>query len=214
VFQKTCYLLGKGTEEIRRRMRDTTVKVAETLPYGYILQVHDPDVLQVFPDKFRKEGRHQPEENILFLLRERNETCAFVESCTGGLCAVKLTAMPGSSDVFWGGWIVYSNTAKIGLGVSPEILERHGAVSKETVIQLAEKGRERSGASWCVSVSGIAGPTGGSTEKPAGTVWIGIAGGTTSPKGYRFLFSGTRAAVREKAGAAAFILLEQRVVRE
>lgn len=154
------------------------------------------------------------EENILFLLQERNETCAFVESCTGGLCAVKLTAIPGSSDVFWGGWVVYSNTAKIKLGVSPETLKHYGAVSKETVLQLAEKGREQSGASWCVSISGIAGPSGGSEEKPAGTVWIGLAGGTIRPKGYRFLFTGTRAAVREKAGAAAFILLEQRLTHE
>ena len=209
MLQKTCYLFGRGNGKIRRFFRDNRIQVAETLPYGYFVTVTGPESIEKFPHRLIRDGWSLPEECVADLLLRRGETCTFVESCTGGMCAVKVTALPGSSDVFWGGWVVYSNSAKIRLGVLNETLTQHGAVSKETVLRLAASGLEHSGSAWCAAISGIAGPAGGSAEKPVGTVWIGLAGGKDAPKGYRFLFSGGRKSVREKASAAAFLLLEQ-----
>jgi len=111
------------------------------------------------------------------LLRQRGQTVGTVESCTGGAIAASLTSVSGSSDYVYGGLVTYSNALKFQLaGVDPMIIDAFGAVSQEVVEQMALGGREKLGVDWCISVSGVAGPTGGSDEKPVGTVWIGIAG--------------------------------------
>ncbi len=110
------------------------------------------------------------------LLSENKKTLAVAESCTGGLIGHKLTGVPGSSDYFLTSCVTYANKTKIDiLGVNPETLEKHGAVSKEVVREMAEGVRKISGADYAVATSGIAGPGGGSFEKPVGTVFIGIA---------------------------------------
>jgi PncC family amidohydrolase len=102
-------------------------------------------------------------------------TVATAESCTGGLVGHLLTNVPGSSEYVLGGIIAYSNKAKISLlGVRPETLERHGAVSELTALAMAHGARERFGADIAVSVTGIAGPTGGTPEKPVGLVFVGL----------------------------------------
>ncbi len=117
-----------------------------------------------------------PEEEILSLLKELKLTLSSAESCTGGLVAKRLTDIPGSSDVFVGGVTVYANGAKIRLlGVSPETLEAHGAVSPETAAEMAAGARSRLETDIGIAVTGIAGPGGGSAEKPVGTVWFGLA---------------------------------------
>ena len=109
-------------------------------------------------------------------LIEAKRTVATAESCTGGMIGELITAMPGSSASYRGGAIVYSNAEKVRqLGVAQDTLDRHGAVSEETAIEMARGARERFGVDLAVSVSGIAGPDGGTPEKPVGTVWIALA---------------------------------------
>jgi nicotinamide-nucleotide amidase len=115
-------------------------------------------------------------ERVMRRAKEAKVTLATAESCTGGMIGELLTRMAGSSAVFQGGAITYSNAEKVRqLGVSPATLEAHGAVSEETVIEMASGARERFGTTLAVSVSGVAGPDGGSPDKPVGTVWLALA---------------------------------------
>jgi len=109
-------------------------------------------------------------------LREQGKTIATAESCTGGYLAHLITSIAGSSDYFKGGVIPYDNDLKISqLGVRSNILQDHGAVSAETVVEMAKKVREKFGTDIGVASSGIAGPGGGSAQKPVGTIWIAYA---------------------------------------
>lgn len=113
---------------------------------------------------------------VLTLCRERGLTVATVESCTGGLVCGALTAIPGSSDVVLGGLATYSNRAKSTLaGVPATLIEAHGAVSEPVARAMAEGGRARLGADLAVAITGVAGPGGGSAEKPVGLVHFGCA---------------------------------------
>lgn len=129
---------------------------------------------------------------------------ATAESCTGGGLSYWLTSLPGSSDWFDRGFVTYSNAAKIDmLGVSPITLDTHGAVSLETAKEMAEGVLQHSKASVSISITGIAGPDGGTTEKPVGTVWIawGKKGAATTVKHH--LFTGDRQAIRLEAMVTA-----------
>ncbi len=146
---------------------------------------------------------------LVEMLASRGETLALAESCTGGAIARAVTDVPGSSAVFLAGWVTYSNAAKSrDLGVAEELIAAHGAVSGEVARAMAERAREIAGAEWALSVTGIAGPSGGTEEKPVGTVWIGMAGEAGS-EAHQFLFSGDRAAVREWSVNQAVELLRR-----
>jgi nicotinamide-nucleotide amidase len=108
-------------------------------------------------------------------LEAADQTLATVESCTGGLLGSTITDVPGASVYFDRGYVTYSNDAKLDLGVSREALDDHGAVSEPVAREMARAARDRAGATWAVSTTGIAGPTGGRPEKPVGTVYVGIA---------------------------------------
>ena len=146
-------------------------------------------------------------EAIGALLRERGLKLATAESCTGGLVASRITDIPGASDYFVGGVVAYANPAKVSLlGVSEGTLEAHGAVSRETVLEMARGARERLGADVGVSVSGIAGPDGGLPGKPVGTVWIAVSvAGREWAR--RFYFQGGRLENKAAAVEAALQLV-------
>ncbi|MEG6506443.1 CinA family protein [Nitratidesulfovibrio sp. 1201_IL3209] len=128
---------------------------------------------------------------------------ATAESCTGGLIAARCTDVPGSSAWFTGGVVAYANDVKRDvLGVDPALLAAHGAVSEPVVRAMAAGVRRLTGARFAVAVSGVAGPDGGTPEKPVGTVWMAVADGE-NVQALRFLFCGDRAAVRNAAVDAA-----------
>jgi nicotinamide-nucleotide amidase len=137
-------------------------------------------------------------------LQNRGLSLVTAESCTGGWIAKLITDIPGSSAWFERGFVTYSNAAKQELlGVPREVLDRHGAVSAETVTAMARGALARSHARVAVAVSGIAGPDGGSSDKPVGTVWLGWALTDGTLRTEHFRFSGDREAVRRQAVAAA-----------
>jgi nicotinamide-nucleotide amidase len=152
------------------------------------------------------------EEVIGRMLRGRGETLALAESCTGGLIARRITEVAGSSEYFIEGAVTYSNDAKVRrLNVSPDTLEHYGAVSAECAEEMAAGMRKASGTDHSVSVTGIAGPGGGSEEKPVGTVFIGYAG----PAGIRSIkvvLPGDRYLIRWRASQAALDYLRRQLI--
>lgn len=159
------------------------------------------------------EDERPVEELVLALCRDQDLTLATAESSTGGLVAARLTSVPGSSDVFRGGVVAYANEVKVAeLGVPGEVLDRHGAVSAETAAAMATGARARLGADVAVSVTGIAGPGGGSPKKPVGLVFLHAE----APDGARareLSIPGDRDAVRGRATAAALHLVRTLLTR-
>ncbi|HEX6175152.1 MAG TPA: competence/damage-inducible protein A [Candidatus Binatia bacterium] len=138
------------------------------------------------------EGNTSLEEVIGGLLMEKQQTLALAESCTGGYISHRVTRIAGSSAYYYGGAVTYSNEAKIQfLGVRPETLQEHGAVSRETALEMSAGIKQRTGADVGLSVTGVAGPTGGSAAKPVGTVWVSIAQNVRH-EAKLFRFSGDR----------------------
>ncbi|HYC31678.1 MAG TPA: competence/damage-inducible protein A [Gemmatimonadales bacterium] len=148
---------------------------------------------------------------VLDAARARGMHLGTAESCTGGLLGGRLTDIPGSSAVYAGGVVCYSNELKVSLlGVPPDLIEAHGAVSEPVALAMAEGAVARLGVDLAVSVTGIAGPEGGSEEKPVGTVWLGLAGSGVS-ESRRSVFGGGRHEVRARAAQAALYLVLRRL---
>ena len=148
-------------------------------------------------------------ELVLQACRARGLTLASAESCTGGMVAERLTSVAGSSDVFVGGIVAYSNDVKAReLGVSEDVLARHGAVSAETAAAMAAGARQRLAADVAVAVTGIAGPGGGTEEKPVGLVYL-HATGPDGAGAREFIFPGDRDTVRRRASATALHLVRR-----
>jgi nicotinamide-nucleotide amidase len=146
-------------------------------------------------------------ELVLDLLRERGLSLGTAESCTGGLVAARLTDVPGSSDVFRGAIVAYANEVKEErLGVPGDVLAAHGAVSEETAAAMARGAREALGVDVAVAVTGIAGPDGGTGEKPVGLVYL-HAVGPNGERGRRLDFPGDRETIRLRAAVAALHLV-------
>ncbi len=152
-------------------------------------------------------------KHIVELLKKNQLSLATAESCTGGLIAKQITDIPGSSQVFIGSLVTYSNAMKEKwLAVNRETIDTYGAVSEETVIEMLAGLGAQTDADILVAISGIAGPTGGSVEKPVGTVYIGVAG-----KEFRIIeryqFQGTRKAIRKQSADKAMEMIEFNICR-
>ncbi|MCS7227874.1 MAG: competence/damage-inducible protein A [Endomicrobia bacterium] len=153
------------------------------------------------------EGKHTLEQTVGLLLGKNRKTLAVAESCTGGLLGNRITNVAGSSFYFLGSIVAYSNYLKMKLlGVKKETIETYGAVSEQVVKEMCLGVKNLTGADWCISISGIAGPTGGTKEKPVGTVWICVYDGVNFyTRCFRFL--GSRVEVKEQAVNAALDML-------
>lgn len=159
----------------------------------------------------KKKEDHLPsvEEQVYLLLREKGYTVCTAESCTGGLAAAKIVNIPGASEVFETGYITYANEAKERLlGVKSSTLHRYGAVSEQTAREMAEGAVRASGSRCSIVTTGIAGPDGGTAQKPVGLVYIGCCiNEKTTVREYRF--QGSRSKIREDAAQAALELLAE-----
>lgn len=167
---------------------------------------------KMIPEYFIGYGDDTVASATARLLTEHGYTLATAESCTGGALSASFTAMAGASDYFLGGVVAYSNDVKTAaLGVSPQTLRLHGAVSRETAIEMAEGARRLCGSDYALSTTGIAGPSGGTPEKPVGTVWIGLATphGVTARK---FIFAKLRPQNIERACANAADMLRRELL--
>ncbi len=146
-------------------------------------------------------------ERITKTLIARGQTIASAESCTGGKVASRIVDIPGTSACFNEGYVTYSNEAKHkNLGVRNETLNKYGAVSRQTAMEMAIGVRKRAGASYGIATTGIAGPDGGSETKPVGTVYICAASADTALT-RRYVFKGNRTQVRDQACQKAFEML-------
>lgn len=161
-------------------------------------------------------------ENVVKLLKEHGLTLALAESCTGGLISAEITSVPGSSEVFGFGFCTYANEAKMKLlGVREETLAKTGAVSVDTAVEMAKGARAVSGADIAVSVTGIAGPSGGTSDKPVGTVCFGISTADTT-YAERHLFTDdyfpealtARDTIRYKAALQALLMIKRKITGE
>ncbi|MGB7209329.1 MAG: competence/damage-inducible protein A [Pyrinomonadaceae bacterium] len=153
------------------------------------------------------------EEVVGKMLTDAGKTLALAESCTGGLIGMRLTDVPGSSKYFLEGAITYSNEAKIRtLGVEKELLDAHGAVSAETAEAMAAGIREKVGSDYGISVTGIAGPDGGSEEKPVGTVFVGYAD-RSSTRSLKLTLPGDRYLIRWRSSQAALDYLRRQMLK-
>lgn len=171
---------------------DAQLASIPALEYGYCAHIGEVDlrligkdetiqtardfVLAKFSEYLISDDGSSMESTVIRLLRKKGSTIATAESCTGGLIAHRLTNVPGSSEAFFYGWVTYANEAKTSqLHVPAETIAIHGAVSEETARAMAEGALKVSGATHAISITGIAGPTGGSEEKPVGTAWLALA---------------------------------------
>lgn len=182
-----------------------------TVDLTFSLPAHEPDskerlcfcletMKQILSDYIYSFSNESLAEVVEALLRNRRETLSVAESCTGGLLGAQLTSIPGSSDVFLGGIIAYQNRIKHSLlHVETQTLSRHGAVSQETACQMAKGVLQVMNSTWGIGITGIAGPGGGSKEKPAGTVCIAVANEAEAVRSFQIKLFGSREAVRQRS---------------
>jgi nicotinamide-nucleotide amidase len=153
------------------------------------------------------------EEAVVKQLTARKQTLAVAESCTGGYLAHRITNVPGASAIFLGGCVTYSNEAKITmLGIDRPLINQHGAVSKQVAQAMAEGARARADADFALATTGIAGPGGGSEEKPVGTVFIALAAKDRLVSVQKRLFPDDRPTFKELTTQAALEMLRRRLL--
>jgi nicotinamide-nucleotide amidase len=203
----TTILAAAGDIQIHLRARCATAAEADKL----LAEVAGPIDLLLGDRIYSRNG--DPLEVVVGdLLRKNRATVSVAESCTGGMLGERFTTPPGSSDYFLGGFITYSNAMKLDmLGVPPETLEQFGAVSKQTAEAMATGTRRRTGSTYALSVTGVAGPGSGGEAAPVGTVYIGIADAAGARVFHR-QFLGDRTRIRHFTCQVALDVLRRRMM--
>ncbi|MGA2268100.1 MAG: competence/damage-inducible protein A [Bryobacteraceae bacterium] len=202
----TTILAASGDLQVHLRARCATETEADAL----LAEVAAPIELLLGDRVYSRNG--DPLEVVVGdLLRQRHATVSVAESCTGGMLGARFTSVPGSSDYFVGGFITYTNAMKVELlGVRPEILEQHGAVSQEAAEAMAAGARGRSGSTYALSVTGVAGPNSGGASEPVGSVYVAIADDAGTHVVHR-RFLGDRQRIRVFTVQMALDLLRRRI---
>ena len=225
---RNYWYFGIGESRLAARVNRTLGTIAD-LEVGYCLKncgvivrcVGMPDVVQradeairaVYPKHLVSDDGRTMEEVVVALLSAKSETLATAESCTGGFIAHHITNVSGSSEVIHRGYVTYANSAKAALlGVSGKSLDEFGAVSEPVATQMAEGALRESGADHAIAVTGIAGPTGGSDEKPVGTVFVGLASKQGDTVVKDFLFQTDRLTFKERVVQTALDLIRRRLL--
>ena len=185
--------------------------------------IGDPNAIQAADAIIRRElgisifsGDNEALEAVVVrLLKQRKETLATAESCTGGLIANRITNVSGASEVFLAGYVTYANSVKSDvLNVDSKLIDKHGAVSEAVARAMAEGARTRAASTYGLATTGIAGPTGGSDEKPLGTVYIALAPEYSETVARKFLFPTDRETFKQLAAQAALDLLWRRLLKQ
>lgn len=206
---KLAYLPQPGIVRLRLTAKGTDKQILEKE-----LQDSVDELYKLAGEYIFGEGEETLQNITGQLLKKYGKTLATAESCTGGYLAHLITGIPGSSEYFKGSVIAYANEIKVKmLGVNPETLAKHGAVSEETVKQMADGIRSKYKVDYAVATSGIAGPTGGSPEKPVGTTWIAVASssGTIAKK---FMLGDHRERNIQRAAITALSLLRKKILED
>ena len=201
----TTILAAAGDIQIHLRARCATEAEAMAL----LAEVAGPIDL-LLGDRIYSRNGQSLEEVIGEQLRKRRATLAVAESCTGGLLGERITSVPGSSDYFQGGFITYANRMKVDwLGVPEKIIDEFGAVSSEAAEAMARGARRRSGSTYALSITGVAGPDGGTVKSPVGTVYVGLADAGGCSVTHR-QFIGDRARIRQFSTQMALDILRRK----
>jgi nicotinamide-nucleotide amidase len=202
----TTILAAAGDLQIHLRARCSTEGEAAAL----LVEVGGPIEL-LLGDRIYSRNGQSLEEVVGDMLRERHNTLSVAESCTGGLLGERITSVPGSSAYFLGGFITYVNRMKVEwLGVPEDIIAEFGAVSKETAEAMALGARRRTGSTYALAITGVAGPDGGSEKKPVGTVFVGLADAAGGAVLHRQFF-GDRTRIRQFATQMALDMLRRKI---
>jgi len=205
---KLAYLPQPGI--VRLRLTGTGIEEQVRLQTGEAVAM----LQKLIPDSIFGYDDDTLEEIVGELLRQRNATLATAESCTGGYLAHLITGIPGSSAYFKGSVVAYANSVKESLlGVDPESLKNYGAVSKEVVAEMALGAQRRFNADYVIATSGVAGPDGGTPEKPVGTIWIAIAT-PEKVQPFHYLFGDSRDRNIRRTALQALNLLRKAINRE
>ncbi len=221
-------ITGLGESDIVEKVEKNLEAIAD-LDLGYCIGRGDVDVrlagsreavaagrkvvVDSIGDYVVSDDRRLVEEVVVDLLQHNGKSLAVAESCTGGLISNRITDVSGASGVFGYGFVTYSNDAKSQqLGVSPELIAQHGAVSAEVVKAMAEGCRKVSGADLAAAVTGIAGPLGGTESKPVGTVFVGLADANRPTEVRKYFFPGGRDRFKILTSQAALEMLRRRLL--
>ena len=229
--ERRSYSIGGMGESLVEKAIGEKVLAIPGIELGYCARpgevevrvIGDPNAIQVADAIIRRElgvsifadKGETLEEVVVRLLIQRNQTLATAESCTGGLIANQITNVSGASEVFLAGYITYANSVKSDvLKVDSKLIDKHGAVSEAVARAMAEGARTRTGSTYGLATTGVAGPTGGSDEKPVGTVYIALASEYSETVARKFFFPTDRETFKQLTAQAALDLLRRRLLKQ